>query len=158
MGLFVLYTSNFLDVDISSNQVMREKSCSFLHGTRNIFLMGYMWSSSPPCWSEMVPGITLRLILQSCNVNLLVMVLVYSDGGFRNTIWLRLQIYNVKTASHGPCLFWWGIGNTEWGRLQSFSVKLLAMGTVYSHGGVQREMGITVFFGPKMFSLPKQHS
>ena len=32
----VLYTSNFIDAGISSNQGMTGKSCSFLHGIRNI--------------------------------------------------------------------------------------------------------------------------
>ena len=55
-----------------------------------------MWSSSTQCLFERVPGITVRLILQSPNVKLVAMVLVYSDGGFGNTVWLKLQSYNVK--------------------------------------------------------------
>ena len=62
-----------------------------------------------------------------------------------------------KTAGHGPYLFQCGtgVGNTVQLRLQSYHVKLLAMVLIYSSGV---GLGITVIFGPKHFSQPRQLS
>ena len=92
-----------------------------------------------------------------------------------------LVLAQCKTANHGPCLFWWGLGLghslvkvaklqcktaglgpclfqwgaiTVWLRLQSYNVKLLTIVLVYSGRG----LGITVIFGPKLFFQPKQLS
>ena len=47
---------------------------------------------------------------------------------------VKVAKLQCKTASHGPCLFWWGVGNTVWLMLQSYSVKLLARVLVYFGG------------------------
>ena len=36
------------------------------------------------------------------------MVLVYSSGGFGNTLLFKFAKLPCRTAVHGPCLFWWG--------------------------------------------------
>ena len=72
--------------------------------------------------------------------NCLPWVLVYSGGEHGNIVWLRLQSYNVYLLAM-VLVYLVGAVNTVRLRLQSYSVKLLAMGLVYSGEGFGTQSG-----------------
>ena len=77
-------------------------------------------------------------------------------GGWEHSL-TKVAKLQCDTAGYGPCLFQkGGFRNTVWLRLQSYNVKLMAIVLVYPGGGVG--LGITVNFGPKLFSKSKQLS
>ena len=86
-------------------------------------------------WSEKVPGITVRLMFQSCKTGCHGPCLFQVGGAGKHSL-VKVAKLQYKTAGH-VLVYSSGVGgNTVRLRLQSWNVKLLAIVLFYSGGGL----------------------
>ena len=116
MGLFDLYTTNFL--------MLVSVQCKTASHGPCLFQWGRIWEHS-----------LVKVAKLQCK-NPDPSPCLFWWGVLEHSL-VKVAKLQYKTAGHGHCLFWWGQGefrNIIWLRLQIYNVELLAVVLVYSSG------------------------